>query len=397
MSGTSLDGVDAALIEIEGTYTNTRIQLIESIFQPYCQDIRSNILKLSHPTTSSVDGICQMNAYLGKYYGYVVQLLLNKSKVPKEDIMFISSHGQTIYHLPEPQDTAEWNIASTLQIGDISVLAEETGLPVVGDFRPADMAAGGQGAPLMSYVDYILFQDSKKNRALQNIGGIGNVTFIPANGKEEDVISFDTGPGNMVIDAIVNKITNGMQTYDDKGLLASKGKVIPSLLNELMQHKYFSQKIPKTTGREQFDKDFIVDLWKKARSYKIKDVDLLRTVTNWTALTIADSYKQLEVQHGFKMDEVIVSGGGSRNITLLKQLQSYLPNVVIQTSTDVGINSDQKEAIGFAILGHECLNGMFNTLTSATGSSRKVIMGKVSFTQHEAYQKIKELFLADHG
>ncbi|WP_078592590.1 anhydro-N-acetylmuramic acid kinase [Evansella clarkii] len=396
MSGTSLDGIDVAMVEIEGSDYDIIINLIDSDFLSYPSFVRELLLELCEPQTSSVDKICKTNAYLGKLIGERVNHLIEKSSIPKEKICFVSSHGQTIFHIPPEATTSEWEIPSTFQIGDISVISEVTGLPVVGDFRPAEMAAGGQGAPLVSYFDYVCYRDTRKNRAVQNIGGIGNVTHLPANGKPEEVLSFDTGPGNIVLDAVVERITNGVKMYDEGGALAAKGSISENLLQELMKHPYFEQAPPKTTGRELFNQAFIEHLWLRAADLKVERNDLIATLTAWTAMSIAKGYEKFLLNAGREIDEVVICGGGSSNKTLLSYLSEYLPEQRILTSEDIGIPSDLKEAIAFALLGYHCIKGNSNTLPSATGAQHSVIMGKISCTQPEAYAKLVSLITIDN-
>lgn len=389
MSGTSLDGIDAVLVEIEGIDKSLKVKVVESYFQPYESDLRTALLDLCDPKTAALDTICSMNMYLGKLSGKTVNHLLKKSGISKEEVTFISSHGQTIYHIPEIIANHPWEVPSTLQIGDISAIAEETHITTVGDFRPADMAANGQGAPLVSFVDYILFHSENKHRAVQNIGGIGNVTYISSDLEKGQTLSFDTGPGNMVIDAIVQQITDGKQKYDKDGKLSDKGQVHEDLLADLMNHPYFKIKPPKTTGREMFGLAFAKELMKKAKEQKINDEDLVATVTAWTAKSIADSYQSYLIKQGHKVDEVIIGGGGSYNPTLLAFLEAYLPDQKIVTHEHYGISSDSKEAIAFAVLGYYTILGQFNQLPSATGADHPVIMGKVAYTQPEAYERLR--------
>ncbi len=395
MSGTSLDGVDAALVELESSRAKTKVTLKHAVSIPYEQTVRELLLAVCDVRTATVEQICQLNAYVAIHFANVVETLLDEAGVRTEEISFISSHGQTIYHIPKETGDASWDVAATLQIGDISYLSERTGLPVVGDFRPADMAAGGQGAPLVSFVDYLLFTHEEKNRVAQNIGGIGNVTFLQADGKEENVISFDTGPGNMVIDALMRKVTNEEKTFDQDGSLANIGTVDERLLDELMKHPYLSMSYPKTTGREDFGEQFVERIWVQALDMKIPHEDLIATVTEWTAKTIAESYREIEKREHVALDEAIISGGGAYNVYLLSRIQAYVPHIQVITSNEVGIHSDQKEAIAFALLGNECIRGMHNTLPSATGALHPVIMGKIAYTQQEAYEKIVQLMKSE--
>lgn len=387
MSGTSLDGVDAVLTEIENTEVNTDVKVLNSFSVSYTDEEKQRIMALCDENTAKVDEITAMNFYLGEKFSYVVMELINQSKYSVSDIDFVSSHGQTIYHRPEEGHT-EFEPKSTLQIGDISVISERTGLPVVGDFRTADMAAGGQGAPLVSFIDYMLFKDDKKARALQNIGGIGNVTYIKAGAKEEELLSFDTGPGNMVIDEVVYRVTKGSQTFDKGGEIALSGSVNKEFANELLRHEYFLRKPPKTTGREIFGKSYVDSVMKIAKNYNLLDKDLIASITYWTAKTISDSYQNFILAEGQSIDEVIIAGGGSHNKAILNFLQEELRDQRVMTFDDFGISSDMKEAVAFVVLGYHFLKGKYNTIPSATNSERKAIMGKVSYTQPSAYEKV---------
>lgn len=268
-------------------------------------------------------------------------------------------------------------VRSTLQIGEPSVIAQETGVTTVADFRPRDIAAGGQGAPLVPYADYILFRDKEKGRALQNVGGIANVTFLPPDCSIPDVIAFDTGPGNMVIDRITELITHNAFHFDDGGKLAARGKVDARLLATLLAHPYLSKPPPKTTGREEFGMPFAENLYKDAIHAHIEELDILATVTAFTAHTIADSYKQW-IFPGHHLSEVVLSGGGSYNDTLIKFLRHYLPpSVKIDSVNKFGIAPNAKEALAFAILANETISGNPNNVPGVTGAREAVVMGKI--------------------
>ncbi|MBP1948044.1 anhydro-N-acetylmuramic acid kinase [Virgibacillus litoralis] len=385
MSGTSLDGIDAVLVEIEEKEDNVDVNIIDSYTQRYDQDVRNALMDVCSPSTATVQKINSINMFLGKEFGGIVNKLLKQANISKNDVHFISSHGQTIYHQPFDGES-NLDVAGTLQIGDISVLSEETGIAVVGDFRTADMAASGQGAPLVSYVDYLLFNNPNKSRAIQNIGGIGNVTYVPENSDSDRIQSFDTGPGNMVIDEVVYRLTNGERNYDKNGEMAYRGTVNHQLLTKLMSHDYFKQEPPKTTGRELFGNQFVDDIFKEYG--QMNPEDLVATVSEWTVLTIAHSYNQFLIDKGFKIDEVIVGGGGSYNPYLIERLNSHLPEVNIFTHEHFGMSSDLKEAMAFAVLGFQCILGKYNQLPSATGAKRQVIMGKIAYTQPDALERI---------
>ncbi|SDK03195.1 anhydro-N-acetylmuramic acid kinase [Sediminibacillus albus] len=385
MSGTSLDGIDAVLVEISGKYTETKVNVIDSLSFSFPKELREELKELCSPLTASLENICSMNMYLGKEMGKIVNDLLVKANKQKEDVLYISSHGQTIYHNPAggKRLTA---VPGTLQIGDLSVLSEVTGITAVGDFRTADMAAGGQGAPLVSFVDYILFKSEKYSRAIQNIGGIGNVTYLPKDGTDKDVQSFDTGPGNMVIDEVVTRISNGKENYDKDGKLAFQGNINTKLLNKLLDHPYLVIEPPKTTGRELFGADFVDKVIHMAGD--LPSEDIVSTVTAWSARTIADSYQRFLEVDGNNLDEVIIGGGGSYNPFLMKQIKENLPEKNVYTHEHFGISSDLKEAVAFAVLGYHCLQGQYNQSPSATGAKNPVIMGKVAYTQPGAYKRV---------
>lgn len=402
MSGTSVDGIDACLVEISGNGLHTKINILAFETYSYDKPTRTAILGTCNPETGTVDKVCQLNFHLGKLFANAATSIANKAQIAIQDIDLIGSHGQTIYHIPNPEIISKsevrsnefnstdvdidafkkepWDlphIRSTLQIGEPSVIAQETGVTTVADFRPRDMAAGGQGAPLVPYVDFLLFRDKEKGRALQNIGGIANVTILPKNCGINDVVAFDTGPGNMIIDRITELATNDTQHFDEGGKLAARGKIQDSLLAALLAHPYLSKPPPKTTGREEFGKSFADKLYKDATHSGIKDLDILATVTAFTARTIADSYKQW-VLSKHQLSEIILSGGGSHNSTLIKFLRQYLePTIQIHSINKFGISPNAKEALAFAILANEAISGNPNNIPSATGAREAVIMGKI--------------------
>ncbi|GJQ23804.1 anhydro-N-acetylmuramic acid kinase [Candidatus Brocadia sapporoensis] len=389
MSGTSADGIDACLVEISGNGIHTKIHILDFETYPYDNATRTAIFETCNLTTGTVDKVCYLNFYLGKLFANAAKSLVKKTSASLADIDFIGSHGQTIYHLPDKAiiDTTRdlkkdlWGLPflpSTLQIGEPSVIAQETGITTVADFRPRDVAAGGQGAPLVPYADFILFRDKEKGRALQNIGGIANVTFLPSNCSIDEIVAFDTGPGNMVIDHITQIVSNNRHHFDDGGKLAARGKVNDRLLASLLAHPYISKPPPKSTGREEFGKPFADNLYKNAVLSGIEDMDILATATAFTARTIADSYKQwiLTKHH---ISEIIISGGGIHNATLIKFLIHYLPSTMkIYPISDFGIASNAKEALAFAILANETISGNPNNIPSVTGAKEAVIMGKIT-------------------
>ncbi len=381
MSGTSADGIDACLVEIFGNSLQTKINMLAFETYPYNDTTRNAILDTCNHETGTVDKVCQLNFQLGKLFASAAKNIANKARIPISDIDLIGSHGQTIYHISDPALHKISNkfpaYPSTLQIGEPSVIAQETGVTTIADFRPRDMAAGGLGAPLVPYIDYILFRDNEKGRAMQNIGGIANVTFLPPDCNINEVIAFDTGPGNMLIDRITELITNNTSHFDEEGKLASTGTINDRLLTSLLKHPYLTKPPPKTTGREAFGKQLADNLYKDAISSGVKGIDVLTTITAFTAHTIADSYKKwLLSKH--ELSEVIISGGGSYNKTLMKLLNQYLtPSIKIYSIHSFGISPNAKEAIAFAILANETISENPNNVPSATGANEPVVMGKI--------------------
>lgn len=377
MSGTSLDGVDAAVVQIEGSGSQSKVKLLHYYSRPYGDELRGKIKELCSPTSSDVVRICGMNAYMGEVFAEAALEAAKEAGLAKDEIDFVSSHGQTVWHMPESLENNPYLIRSTLQIGDLSVIAKRTGWLTVGDFRPADMAVGGQGAPLVPYGDLILFGHPEKGRLLQNIGGIGNCTALPPGGGAEDVFAFDTGPGNMVIDQTVLSLTDGRMSYDAEGAWAALGTPNEELLAELLSHPYFSQQPPKSTGRELFGADYTAAFLHRAHVRGVAAADIVATATAFTAHTIANACKELVMPH-CRIDEVIVSGGGAHNRTLMAMLSDLLPEQKIMTAGSLGLSDDAKEAVIFALLGHDFLRGNSNNVPAATGASRPTVMGKLA-------------------
>ena len=371
MSGTSVDGIDVALVEISGEGFNHTVEPVAALSVPYPRDVREAILGISNASTHT-SRISQMNFLLGKLFGDAVVEACHRSSVSLEKLELIGSHGQTIYHQGSTSALLGHEIASTLQIGEPAVIAERTGVPVVADFRTADMAADGQGAPLVPYVDYLLFRDQRLGRVALNIGGIANLSAIPAAAEPEQVIAFDTGPGNMLIDALIALVSKGTKKFDEDGKLAASGTVNRPLLAELMELPYLRQKPPKSAGREQFGPDFVTDLLKKG----LAPPDLVATVTAFTVASIADAIQRF-VAPVMKLDQVIVSGGGARNPRIMSGLKDLLPGTEILTSNEFGIDPDAKEAIAFAVLAYESYHRRPANLPSATGARRSCVLGKL--------------------
>jgi len=373
MSGTSADGVDAALVELEGSGIETKLQLLSFHFSPYVREIREQIFELFSPETGQVDKICRMNFLLGRFFADAALSAIDEAGLSPSDIHLIGSHGQTIYHLPPSSGAI---VPSTLQIGEPAVIAHKTGIPVIADFRVADVAAGGEGAPLVPYVDFLLFREEKRTRTLQNIGGISNVTVLPANATIDDILAFDTGPGNMLVDAAVKLLTSGQYNFDPNGSLAAKGKSDEKLLFELISHPFIFAPPPKTTGREHFGIYFAKKIISKAKEKNVKDFDILATFTEFTAKSIYGNYQRF-VFPKHSVSEVILSGGGTHNLTLVEHLDRYFGNIPVVKIDDYGISSDAKEAVAFAVLANETLAYHPGNVPNVTGAVRPVILGKI--------------------
>jgi len=373
MSGTSLDGIDVAIVEISGRGWAKRIRTLAFRTVPYPEDVRQAILSVSNAATHTAT-ISRLNFLLGELYAEALRLTARRARIPLDSIQLIGSHGQTIFHEGAPVKYLGRRIASTLQIGEAAVLAERTGIPVVADFRPRDIAAGGRGAPLVPYVDYMLFRHRKLGRVALNIGGIANITAIPPSAGPEDVIAFDTGPGNMVVDALARRYTKGRWSYDRGGRLAARGHVNRELLDRLLKDPYFRQPPPKTAGREQYGAEFVERLLQTGLSL----LDLIATSTAFTAAAVAMGIERF-VRPRMPVDELIVSGGGVHNRQMMAQLAAFLPGVSLATSTDYGVDADAKEAIAFAVLAYETWHRRPANLPSATGARRAVVLGKINW------------------
>jgi anhydro-N-acetylmuramic acid kinase len=346
MSGTSLDGITIAAVELTGR----RWKLLEYHTVPYAKRLRDRLLAVSDAVAHTGE-IARLHFDLGEQYAKAVQSLQNKPQL-------IGCHGQTIFHGP----------GCTLQLGEAQILAERTQTAVVSNFRPRDIAAGGQGAPLVPFVDYLLFHSPRKNRVLLNIGGIANITVLKAGGKPEDVVAFDTGPGNMIIDQLAWVISKGKQTYDRDGRMAKRGTPNPQLLQTLLQDKYFRKKAPKSCGREQYGREFLAHLL----ATQIDLYDLIATVTLLTAVSIYEAIQAAPPE------ELIAAGGGTRNPQIMNHLRGLLPGTIVRTTDDFGLPAEAKEAIAFAILANQTWHRRPATLPSATGARHAVILGQIT-------------------
>ncbi len=374
MSGTSADGIDVALVRMAGR----KASLENFAAFPFPSRIQKAILKLGEGGPVTTGEISQLNFLLGEIFANAALGACKKFRMAPARIHVIGSHGQTVFHQGVPSDFNGRRVASTLQIGDPSVIATRTGITTVGDFRPADMAAGGQGAPLVPFVDFLLYRHPRIGRVALNIGGIANVTVIPAGAKLKDVFAFDTGPGNMVIDALVRHFTRGRKGFDRNAEMAAEGELLSGLLQTLMRDKYFSRFPPKTAGREQYGERYLRALLSHREVRRADREDVIRTATILTALSILDAFHHF-IRPKAKIGELIVSGGGAHNPLLMAQLESGLNGVRVLDAGELGLPGDAKEAFAFAVLACETLRKRPANVPGATGAKKGVVLGKVCY------------------
>ncbi len=363
MSGTSLDGVDACLVEIKKSKKN-KFNMVHFTYVPYDKELKKKILNISLNNPCNIQTICSLNVEISKAYVKAVKKLLKDSKTKAADVEFIAMHGQTVWHNPDGKDNYE---SSTLQLGDPSVLAAAFNIKVVSNFRTMDMACGGGGAPLVPFANYVLYSSKTENIALQNIGGISNVTYLKKNATLKDIVAFDTGPGNILIDAAMRRLFR--KDFDDCGKIAKKGRVIDEVLQELMNDPYLYQKLPKSTGREKYGEAYLSEIILKIRGIGGTDSDIITTLAAYTADCIIFSYEKFLPQ----IDRVIVSGGGVFNEFIMERLSQKLPCVVEKEK-----NYESLEALSFAILGYYTLLGYPTNVPSVTGASRQCVLGNIT-------------------
>lgn len=377
MSGTSLDAIDVAMVRIEKHGVTAKVKLEHFREFPYPPKIRAVVRELFDPKRARIDDICRYDFILGEVFAAAVLRMLQETKTKAEDVDLIASAGQTIWHDPELsiiQPDVDWidgpiETRSTFAIGQSAVIAERTGIITVGDLRVRDVAAGGQGAPLVPYFDWVLLRHKSRGRCIQNIGGIGNVTYIPPKANWDDVIAFDTGPGNMIIDELAWIATNGKQTYDVDGALGEAGKVRDDLLERWMSDPYFAKLPPKTTGRELFGAQFANRIVEESPDVDIHDI--IATATALTAESIARAYRDF-VQPLGPIHEVMLAGGGAKNPTLVRMLKERMPKQRML----VYKASEAKEAMAMAMIANDSVVGLVTNVAGATGG-RPTVLGKI--------------------
>jgi anhydro-N-acetylmuramic acid kinase len=372
MSGTSADGVDAALVDVRGTGHDLKIMLKAFRTFPYPTAFRERLLQAMGGGT--VEDVCHLNGVLGEWFARATLKVLKAAGLSPRRVALIGSHGQTLHHLPKPRrEPLIGPVRSTLQLGAPAVIAERTGITTVADFRSRDVAAGGEGAPLTPYLHYLLFRHPSRARAVVNIGGISNLTYLPAGGSLRLVRAFDTGPGNMVVDGVMRSVTGGRYQFDRSGRLARAGKVDEGLLRRLLQHPFLRRRPPKSTGREEFGERFVDRLVLLGRLAGLSDADLVATATAFTARTIADAQKFLPRRAA----EVFISGGGARNPTLMRMLQDAI-GIPVRPVEALGWDGRALEAVAFAVLAYQHVKGVPCNLSHVTGAKRAVVLGTVT-------------------
>lgn len=373
MSGTSADGIDVALAHITGKGFNLHIELLSHEHFSYPKAVRQAVLQAMNAVRASVPDLSRLNFLLGELYARAVR---QAQQSGKNKIELIGCHGQTIYHQGEAESYFGKKITCTWQTGEAAVIADRVGVPVVSDFRPADMAAGGKGAPLVPFLDYVLLRDRRAGRIAQNLGGIANLTAIPANAKPEDVIAFDTGPGNMVMDQLMQLLLH--RSYDRNGDIARRGKVLQPVLKQALRNPFFRQKPPKTAGREEFGREYANRFL--ARCGKARKEDIIATATALTVASIAEALKKFVLGKN-KYRDYIISGGGADNRTLIAMLTAEVSNLGLKLSRidNFGIPSQAKEALAFAVLAYQTWHRQPSNVPSATGASRSAVLGKISY------------------
>ncbi len=372
MSGTSLDGIDAALVDIDGSGMDMKLRQIDFLTAPFPPGFKDFVLKNSQSSTSDVADIARLNFLMAQLYADAVNELCSHAGISSRDVDLIGSHGQTIQHLPDKVNMFGKTVGATLQIGDPSVLAKLTGIVSIGDFRVGDVALGGQGAPLVPYFDYLVFHSKKRTRGLLNIGGIANITYMREGCGAEDVVAFDTGPGNMVIDQLTTELFG--KPYDANGEIASTGDIQKDMIDVLMREEFIRTVPPKSAGRERYGRAFVSSLL--AQFGDCRKEDLVATVSEFTSLSVYQNYVLFLEPEG-NIDELVVSGGGTHNTFILDSLRRHFAGASVKIADDIGISSDAKEAVCFAVMANETISGHATNLRRVTGASKGTLLGKI--------------------
>ena len=377
MSGTSLDGIDAVMVRITAHGIQTEINEEKFKTYPYPSIVRQRLLEIVENNTLCIEEVCKMNFLLGNLFADAALKLINECGYTPADIDLIGSHGQTLWHAPVKENYLGFDINSTLQLGEGAVIAEKTKSLTISDFRVRDVAAGGQGAPLVPYTEYLLYGGKEHNVCLLNLGGIANITILEKDAPLSKLIAFDTGPANMLIDKAVSILTGGIHTYDKDGEMATSGKLDEDLFRFICENdNYTFSPPPRTTGREKYNASYVSKILNYAKEHAISDNDVIRTLSEYTAWTVAYS---IEHYSPVKIDTLIVNGGGASNPVIMAALKEKCNGCTVMTGWQAGINPDAKEATAFAILANEALFESENNALGATGAEHQVVMGKFNF------------------
>jgi anhydro-N-acetylmuramic acid kinase len=381
MSGTSADGINVALARIQGRGFRSHLELLAHYEFPYPAEVRRAVLAVMNAKSASIADLSRLNFVLGELYADAICMAQRRARLECE---LVGCHGQTLYHQGNPAPFLGRRVACTWQTGEAAIIAAKIGVPVISDFRPADMAAGGKGAPLVPFLDYVLYRHRRYGRIVQNLGGIGNLTAIPPRALPEQLVAFDTGPGNMVIDAVTAHLFH--KPFDRNGRLAARGEPVERVLRELLRHSFFRQKPPKTAGREQFGREFVRELLGLCR--RADENDIVATATALTARSIGIAVRKFvlplaesEATTPARFREFVVSGGGTKNATLMGMIREELAplKMRVRTTDDFGLPSEAKEAVAFALLAYQTWRRLPSNVPSATGAKRPAILGKVSY------------------
>ena len=379
MSGTSADGIDAVLLEVQGHGQGVKVRSVGRdrgfLCAPMPEDVRAAVLRIAGGAPVRAEEICRLTFVLGELYADACVALCESAGADPGSVDLVGCHGQTVWHAPEEADFLGRRVRSTWQIGEASVIAERLGCPVYSDFRVRDVAAGGQGAPLVPFTDHLLYGDPERNVVLLNLGGIANVSLLPAGCGPERVTGFDTGPANMLLDALAERITEGRLHFDLDGRIAAKGRISPELLAFLADDEYLRRKPPKSTGREKYGPAYLVAMLRKGRELGLSETDVLATAARYTAECVRFGVQTLME---FRTDRLIVTGGGSRNPVIMAHLKELFAGTDVRTGEETGIDGDAKEAAAFALFANEAAYASCNTIPSVTGARHPVIMGKLS-------------------
>jgi anhydro-N-acetylmuramic acid kinase len=382
MSGTSADGIDACLVKIDNTNPkdlasrgkNLKVKPIGCKTYKFPQGVQQKIIQVSDPSYQNLDEVLRLNMALGEYFTKAVFSVVKASGQKMDEIDLIGSHGQTVRHLPEWTKKFGKKVRATLQIGEPAVIASKTGVVTVGDFRTGDIALGGQGAPLTPYVHFLLFGDKKISRMVVNIGGIANFTVSPKAGKVDDIFAFDSGPGNMIVDNLIRKIYK--KNFDKDGKIASSGKVNSDLLNKLKEDEYFYKRPPKSCGRENFGEEFVSKILNRAKKLRVKPEDIITTASELSVWSILDAYEKF-VKPKIKLNQILLSGGGVHNKYFLKRLKFLFHPIKVMSTQELGQDPDFLEAISFAILANQTIEGKPVSFRKTTGAKKPGILGKI--------------------